>query len=636
LFYGGISPRAEIFIALNVNDTIIFIVRGNTARKVARRFRVAAPQHSNLHKQKDEHIAIRGNTMNKKITSLILGAAVLSLPAFAAENVAPGETDALAKLRKDMPEYPVAPAEYRRPEGYEPHLYNLNLQQISNVYSQQTTAYAKEYCNKVKDVNDNGKWKPTGKSIDAHKCPEWFQDAKFGIFVDWGLWSIASWAPKREKGAMYPDWYEMRMYTEYNPKMPFAAFRPYHIKNWGADFQRDHFIPLFKAEKFDAAKLVNIFKDCGAKYVVPFDKHHSGFCLWPSSFTLRDTADMGPRRDIVSEFVEQCARHNLKFGFYFSVREWEYPVLLENGEIAKYEWSGKVTPYTPDMEYKASGKIAVKDYVKDYMIPQAAEFIDKYNPDLIWYDGEWGVPAVDIGTYDVAAYFYNVNEGKKGVAVNDRWGNGESEELVGKFTKEKPRKWLRTVRGDFYTNEYGDTAECLDPAKYHPWEACRGISQSFGNNWQDNESNVISSKEFIIMFADMVAHGGNLLLIVNLDGQGEIPEIQKARLLDIGAWLKKYGEAIYSTRIIAPFSTADVAYTRSKDSSIGYAIVKNLAPEVLVELSLPEGAKVVDIASGRELSWRYKDAANPKAGAVVALADLAASPLPIALRCNLR
>lgn len=436
---------------------------------------------------------------------------------------------------------------------------------------------------------------------------------------------------------MYPDWYEYRMYTEYTtPKSAYTAFRPYHIKNWGADFQRDHFIPLFKAERFDADKLVEVFKDCGAKYVVPFCKHHSGFCIWPSSFTLRDVSDMGPRRDIAGELVKACRKSDLKFGFYFSLREWEYPILDADGKIKKLEWDGKVEDYTPDMEYKASGKIAVKDYVRQYLIPEAVEFIDNYSPDLIWYDGEWRYRALHSGSYDISAYFYNVNEGKKEVAVNDRYGDGEPDEITGKFTKKK-RVWLRTVRGDYYTNEYGDTAERLDPKKYHPWEACRGISQSFGNNWQDNASNVITSKEFIAMFADMVAHGGNLLLIVNLDGQGEIPEIQKKRLLDIGKWLKKNGEAIYATRLLAPFATKDVAYTRSKDARSGYAIVKNPSEEVLLELAIPAGAKVSDLASGIGLSWKYKNAADPKAGAMVKLPEnLAKSPLPVALKLDLK
>lgn len=166
------------------------------------------------------------------------------------------------------------------------------MRQISEKYGAKTIERGRAEYARVSAVNESGKWKADGKSIDAHKCPEWFVDAKLGIFIDWGLWSIASWAPKRENGAMYPDWYELRMYSDFTPDSHFYGYRSYHVKNWGADFERDHFIPLFKAEKFDAKELMEVFAKAGAKYVVPFNKHHSGFCLWDCSYTLRDTVDM--------------------------------------------------------------------------------------------------------------------------------------------------------------------------------------------------------------------------------------------------------------------------------------------------------------------------------------------------------
>ncbi len=579
--------------------------------------------------------------MNKKYIAL-LSAMTLALGAVAAkpkqevkELNAPGDISVLEKAAEKFPDHPIAPAKYRRPEGYTPHLYKLNLQQISDAYSADTMKRGRALYDKVAQINKEGKWNANAQSIDKHKCPEWFIDAKFGIFVDWGLWSLASWAPKREKHAMYPDWYEYRMYNNYDSKSPFWGYKSYHIKNWGEDFKRDHFIPLFKAEEFDAEKLCDVFKDCGAKYVVPFLKHHSGFCLWPSSFTLRDVGDMGPRRDIAGELVEACRKQDLKFGFYFSTHEWEYPMLDANGKIQKLHLM-KISDYEDDLEHKCSGKIAVKDFIKEYSVPQAIEFIDKYNPDILWYDYDWSDYATNLGVYEMSAYFYNKNEGVKEVAVNDRYGRGQPEELVGKFTKERPRKWLRTVRGDFYTDEYGDTSECIDPSKYHPWEACRGISQSYGNNWQDDASNVITTKEFISMFADMVARGGNLLLLINLDGQGAIPEIQKTRLLEIGAWLKKYGEAIYATRIIAPFATKEVAYTRTKDAKTAFAIVKEPKKEIEIAIVPLKDSKVYDVYTKEKLSWKLKDKYDASKGIIVELSDdLAKSELPIALKLKI-
>ncbi len=548
---------------------------------------------------------------------------------------APGEI----LLRSDGAklEIPLAPKEYRRPDGWKPQRYAMTLEEISKKYSADTMKRAADLRKRVDDVNNKGKWKPTAQSIDQHKCPEWFQDAKFGIFVDWGLWSIASWTPKKDKGAMYPDWYEHRMYSNYDPKSWFYGYKNYHIMNWGKDFERDDFIPLFKAKKFDADKLVEIFKDSGAKYVVPFLKHHSGFSLWDCSYTFRDSVDRGPKRDIAKEFLDACKKEDMKFGFYFSLDEWEAPYLKEDGSLATYTYGVKYhDKFDSAIETKASGKIAVKDFISDYIVPQAIEFIDKYNPDIVWYDADWFAPASKFRSYDISAYFYNKNEGKKDVAVNDRYGLMSEEEEKKITFKGRKRKWLRTVRGDFYTDEFGDTSSELSMDNYHPWEACRGISQSYGNNWQDNETNVISAKEFVNMFADMVARGGNLLLIVNLDGQGGLPEIQKQRLLDIGGWLKVNGEAIYATRPFAPYHCDGASYTMAKDGSKAFAILKNPAKTVTLAYTPKAGTKIVSIIGNKEIKWQYKDATK-KTGAVLTLPDdLAKSQMPVALKFNLK
>lgn len=530
-------------------------------------------------------------------------------------------------------ELPLAPKEFRRPDGWKPKRFKISLEEISEKYSGEAMRRAAALMRKMDNANAAGRWKPTPESIDSHKCPEWFLDAKLGVFVDWGLWSIPSWTPKKESGAMYPDWYELRMYSNYTPKSYFYGYKNYHILNWGGDFERDDFIPLFKAKKFDAQMLAEIFKQAGAKYVVPFLKHHSGFCLWDSSFTFRDCVDRGPRRDIAGEFARACANTGMKFGFYYSLDEWEAPWLKPDGTLGTYLWGLNYRDkFDASIETKASGKIAVRDFISDYIVPQAIEFIDKYNPDLLWLDADWSAEAAKFRSYDLAAYIYNKNDGRKEIAVNDRYGKMSPEEKKSAAFKGRKREWLRTVRGDFFTDEFGDTSSEISMENYHPWEACRGISQSYGNNWQDNESNVISAKDFINMFADIVARGGNLLLVVNLDGQGGLPEIQKRRLLDIGGWLKVNGAAIYSTRPSAPYVCAAAAYTKSKDSSAVFAIIKNPSETVELAYSPARGAKCFALDGGEEIAWQYKDPASAK-GAVVRLGGkLAASPLPVAVR----
>jgi len=451
---------------------------------------------------------------------------------------------------------PLAPKQNRRPENFKPNNYPYTWENLKDNFSEKVMQLSAEQYKKVTEVNNKGKWKPTPESIDSHQSPEWFKDVKFGMFIDWGLWSVAGWAPKRDKGAMYPDWYEFRLNTD-------SAFMKYHEKNWGKDFKRDDFIPLFTASKYQPKKLVEIAKEAGMKYIVPFSKHHGGFCLWPSSYTQRDAMDLGPKKDLIKPLVESCQKEGMKFGFYFSIEEWEYPLIDSAGKLKNrgWGWRGGIKEFSPDLGKNVSGKIAIKDYATDYLVPQATEFIDKYDPDLIWYDGDMSsVSAEGLKTYEIASYFYNKAEGHKEVAVNDRYGTLD-------------KKWLRSVRGDFFTNEYGDMEKEAKQTT-HAWEACWGISQSFGYNWQDTEENVISSKEFIDKFVDIVAHGGNLLLIVNLDGEGALPKIQENRLKDIGKWLKVNGEGIYATRPFTRQIDGTVAFTRSKDNQYVYAILK--------------------------------------------------------------
>ncbi|MDR3217363.1 MAG: alpha-L-fucosidase, partial [Dysgonamonadaceae bacterium] len=155
-----------------------------------------------------------------------------------------------------------------------------------------------------------GPYSPDVNSIRTHTCPEWFRDAKFGMFIDWGLYSVAGWSPKREKGAMYPDWFMADMVHG-------KGHKEYVKKTYGDGFQPDDFIPMFTAENYQPEKLMQIAADAGMKYVIPFCKHHDGFCLWPSSYTDRDAMDMGPHRDLIRPLVNECSRLGLKFGFYF-------------------------------------------------------------------------------------------------------------------------------------------------------------------------------------------------------------------------------------------------------------------------------------------------------------------------------
>ena len=489
---------------------------------------------------------------------------------------------------------PLAPEQYRKPAGYDPaqYRYKYSLAELRERFSEQMMQQAAVQYQKVAEVNEKGRWKATKESIDRHYAPEWFADCKFGMWIDWGLWSVAGWATPREEGAVYPDWYEFWFDADTVYPKEYQNVVKYHAKNWGKDFERDDFIPFFTAKNYQPEKLIDIAEIAGMKYVVPFCKHHSGFCLWPSSYTQRNAWDM-TGKDLITPLVERCKEKGLKFGFYFSLEEWEYPIIDDDGELIYRKWAGYRIPYFEKLEKKASGKIAVRDYLKDYLIPQATEFIDRYDPDLLWYDGDWDTPADDLASYDIAAYYYNQAEGRKEVAVNDRYGTEDG-------------KWLRSRRGDYYTDEYGDMKkEAIQTI--HPWEEGRGISQSYGFNWEDTKDNIITSKDFIQLFVDVVANGGNLLLLVNLDSQGALPDIQEARLREIGQWLKINGEGIYATRAYATISEDQVYYTRSKDEKTVYAIsVEWPGTQLKIKSVQPKaGSSIYMLGYDQPLAWNY-------------------------------
>ena len=486
------------------------------------------------------------------------------------------------------------PAHSRRPKDFEPFKYEFSLDQLKDNFSEEMMLRAARMGEKIRDVNEKGIWKPDLKSIEEHQCPEWFNDAKFGMFIDWGPWSVAGWAPPKEGIAMYPDWYEFNIYGD-------KADREYHNKYWGEDVERDDFLSLFTNSLYDPDQLTDIALKAGMKYVVPFAKHHGGFCLWPSSFTHRNAELMGPRRDLIGPLKEACTEKDLKFGFYFSLGEWEYPLMDSNGDLQIRHWdrwseSNEYIatyngPYEEHMERLISGKVAVRDYSNDYLIPQAVEFIDMYDPDILWFDGDWYNTLEEFGTLNTVSYFYNNASGRKEVAVNDRLG-----EIGGTFS--------RGQCGDFYTSEYHTKHSDYST---HLWEECRGISESFGYNWQDTEESVISTQEFINMFLDIVSGGGNLLLIVNLDGRGALPDIQEKRLESIGQWLKVNGEGIYKTRSYMTSREGTMRFTRSRDKQIVYAIstvwpgkslnIKSVTPR--------EGSKIYMLGDEDPLKWKY-------------------------------
>jgi alpha-L-fucosidase len=444
-------------------------------------------------------------------------------------------------------------------------------------------------------VIDAGPYRPAWDSLGRHPVPDWFVDAKLGIFYDWGLYSVAGYDEKGWKKARYPDWYLHNMYT---------SLKAYHARTWGPDFERDDFIPLFTGRAFDAEAVATLVADSGARYLVPFSKHHDGFCLWDSSFTHRDVVDMSPGFDVTGALVRACRKRGLRQGFYFSVEEYEYPVVEDDGSLALRLWSERMadgaavrtvagehlTDLEPRFSRRISGKVPVPDFVADYLLPQAKEFIDRYEPDILWFDGEWERPSDYFRTRELAAYFYDRAEGRREVAMNDRLG-----------------RETRRVRGDFYTSETDEITVPIDRV----WEECRSMSGAYGYLRSERTEDYLSATELVHMLVRIVARGGNLLLIANPDGEGWLPDVQVERLNELGRWLKVNGEAIYATRAYETHVEetqlgAGTWYTRSKDGRYAYAILFDFPRDetvVLQKANPRHGTEVRLLGYDEPLEW---------------------------------
>ncbi|WP_422079478.1 alpha-L-fucosidase [Ulvibacterium sp.] len=450
----------------------------------------------------------------------------------------------------------------------------------------------------MEQVIYNGPYKATFASLSNHSTPEWYKDAKFGIALNYGIYSMVGYGSKGYGGNYYTDTYLDRIYKE-------STKGEYFIKHWGEDFEKDDFIQYFTAEGIHADRFIKQFKSAGAKYFVQFNMHRStGMLLWNSSFTYRDAVDMKPHRDLAGEFVHACRKYGLPYGFYLNLEDSEYPLLSDKGQIQIREWtfldenqkaingSFETThPYdTETYARRLQGKVPVYDYVNDYLLPVSKEFIDKYEPDYLWFDGGWRRPSWYYRSHEIVAYYYNKFEGKKEVMINARMGK----ELYGKL-------------GDVIISEGG---QFDNHDELSIWEEARPIGKNFAYDWQEHDGNVMSSKDLLHMFIRIVAQGGNLLLIVAPDGKGIIPDYQLNRLNTMGEWLKTNGEAIYGTRQ-TPWVCEEtilgqnVFYTQSKDGKFTYAIsLKQHGDElILSKVRAKPDTEIKLLGFEKSISW---------------------------------
>jgi alpha-L-fucosidase len=454
----------------------------------------------------------------------------------------------LAAAQRWPEAHPPTGEQPRRPPSYTSFTYPTSPETLWHTETSTLMARSADAWTSIAQAIAAGPYEGTPESIARHSVPEWFLAAKFGMFVDWGPWSVAGWAPQAAK-ATYPDWYEKRLLEE---------FRDYHVKTWGADIRPDDLIELLDGGAFDAGGLVRLARDAGMQYVVPFLKHHGGYALWDSSFTHRDSAAWGLRRDVAREFADACRASGLRYGAYVSLGEWNYPLIVD-GALRSMNFDGTVGGALKPGDPFVSGKVPVGDFTRDYLVPSLQELIDRTDPDLLWFDGEWEAPASTWKSPELAAYYYDRAAARgREVAINDRFG---------KDTRGKPG-W-----GDFFTSEF----HVIEGFQSHPWEENRSLSHSYGYNWEEarDDRYVLSEDDALDLLLRVVANGGNLLLMVSPDGAGRVPDNQAKRLRFIGRWLSRFGDAIYGTRALGLPSQPSWGYlTKSKTGDRIYCIVR--------------------------------------------------------------
>lgn len=341
-----------------------------------------------------------------------------------------------------------------------------------------------------------GPYVPTWDSLDSRPLPAWFDQAKVGLFLHWGVFSVPSYTS---------EWFWWYWQGWDEPRNPNPA--KFMAKNYPPGFTYPDFAKDFTCEFFDPDEWARIFQESGARYVVLTTKHHEGFTLWPSNVSFSWNAkDVGPKRDLVGELANAVrSKTGLVFGVYHSLFEWFNPLFLQD----------KRNNFTTS--YFSEGKTLV----------ELRELVERYKPEIIWSDGD-PAPAEYWKSREFLAWLYNDSPVRDTVVTNDRWCNGCSCKHGGYFT----------------------CYDRYDPGVLQPrkWENCMTLDrQSWGYRRDATLADVLSIQELIETLVQSISCGGNILINVGPTRDGRLELIYQERLQQLGRWLKVNGEGVYGS-----------------------------------------------------------------------------------------
>jgi alpha-L-fucosidase len=364
----------------------------------------------------------------------------------------------------------------------------------------------------------DGPYRPDWETLRNKEIPQWFKDAKFGIFIGWGVYAVP--------GAVN-EWYPHNMYRPGDP-----AHEDF-VQRFGSLDSRGYkdFIPSFRAEEFDPRDWVSLFKRAGARYVVPIAEHHDGFAMYDSGLSEWTVAKMGPHRDVLADLSQAIRAAGLHFGL--SSHRAEHNYYYDEGRSVRSDvndpkYASFYGPAHQWMNDEHFNPVNEWTYVSDAWmrdwLARSVELVEKYKPELVYFDGGNGQPSYRNRMTEFTAYYDNF---------------AARHHIDGVITlKDYAMEWTAGVR-DFERSLRTD----IDP---RPWQTDTSISNL---SWGYMEHDQFKSPESLIhQLVDIVSKNGNLLLSIGPRANGTIPDEVRAILLDMGAWLDRNGEAIYGTQ----------------------------------------------------------------------------------------
>ncbi|KAF2769289.1 tissue alpha-L-fucosidase [Teratosphaeria nubilosa] len=437
-------------------------------------------------------------------------------------------------------------------------------------------------------------WTSDLDNLARHESPQWFNDAKYGIFIHWGPYAVAGWG-NSSPFESYAEWFWW--YSTHHPQADKSDFYDYRLRTFGPDWKYDDSFEGYTAAQWDPKEWVDLFADAGAKYFVITTKHHDGFSIFDTGTTTdRSALHYGPKRDLLGELFDAAATYqpHLRRGTYFSLPEWFNPsfgpygfdqlptsnTVSWPGILAKNPYTGVEEPYT--------GHIPIDDFITDLMVPQMEILAYKYSTDIMWCD----CGAANNSAEFAAAWWNKAAAEGRDVAINSRCGIAAA--------------------ADFETPEYAT----FSTAQRRKWESNEGMDPySYGYNRATAPSSYMNASSLIGYLVDIVSKNGNFLLDIGPKADGTIDETEVANLREAGKWINSHAEAIFNTTywFVTPESEiGKLRFTQTDEAFYILALDKPAADETFVvnaPLPILGGDIITMVGSGDDtaLKWQKGD-----------------------------